>query len=692
MFYSYYRFENYQNKYSVEEISTTIKVLSHDKTTEYYSTYICTNENTDKFLVYFPKEIEVEIGQLFYAKTIFEKPSGMRNRGGFDYAKYLYSQDIYGILKVESDKDIFLKELPKFNIANEIRGSIINFFKKVLPKNEVGIMLGMIIGNTSYINENIKNDFKISGITHLLAVSGSNITYIILFTKFLFNKLVGKKVSNYIVIIFLIIFMLVVGCSPSVVRATIMGVIIIIAEILSKKSNVYASLSITALIMLLYNPLTIYDIGFVLSFGGTLGIVLFYERIKNAIINRYSIENRFVIPVIETFAVTISAQIVLTPIMCYTFNTFSLFLIIVNILIVPISGVLTIMGFVTYLIGIIYFPIGKLVSYSIFIIIRAIIIIAHLFSKIPFSSLIVITPKIYWVILYYLIIYMIVFKNDNKIFRCILCVIIALCIIIEQFPNKCLEINFIDVGQGDCTYIETRNKKVILIDGGGSESSDYDVGENILLPYILDRQKMKIDLIIVSHMHEDHLEGLLTIIEKIDVGKIIIGQSNNTELYKKLINISANKGIKIETVYTGETICIDDVKIEVIYPQKNHQIDKNENNNSLILKLMYENVSVLFTGDIEKEGEEKINGNINADILKVAHHGSKTSSTEKFINGVKPQISVIGVGEGNKFNHPSFEVIERLKKNNSIIYRTDENGEITIKIKNEKIYINNLIK
>lgn len=692
MFYSNYRLETYQNKYHSGEINTTIKILSLNKDTEYYSAYICKNKNADRFIIYFPKEIEVEIGQVFYVKATFEKPTEMRNRGGFNYAKYLYSQNICGILEIESEKDIFLKELPKFNIVNEIRESIINVFEKIFPRNDVGIMLGMIIGDTSYITEETKNNFKNAGITHLLAVSGSNITYIIIFTKFLFDKLIGRKNSNYVVIIFLIIFMLVAGSSPSVVRATIMGIIIIIAEMISKKTNIYASLSASALIILIYNPLSIFDIGFILSFGGTIGIVLFYEKINAWIINRFSVKNSILIFIVETLSVTLSAQIVLTPIICYAFNTISFISILVNILIVPISGILTILGLITYIIGIIYFPVAKFFGYSIFIIIRIITNVAHMFSKVPFSCILVITPKIYWIIIYYLIIYKFIFKVRNRVMNSFLYILIIICIFIELLPHDYLEINFVDVGQGDCTYIETRSGKNILIDGGGSENSDYDVGENILLPYILDRQKMKIDLMIISHMHEDHIEGLITIIETIKVERIIIGQCNNNDLHKKLLDVSSKKGIKTETVFAGETIYIDDIKIDVLYPSKNTKIDENENNNSLILKLIYENVSVLFTGDIEKESEEKISRNINADILKVAHHGSKTSSSEKFINRVNPQICLIGVGRNNKFGHPNFEVIERLKNNDSIIYRTDESGEINIKIKEDKIYINTLIK
>lgn len=693
MFYASIRYEAFNSKYIEGDMNTIIKILKLDSKKEQYSTYICKNEFQDKFLIYVSNEIRINIGDKFYVKGLFEKPEGMRNRGGFDYSQYLYSKNIYGILRINDDSEINLIKKSNGMIINKIQESIYNILGRVFPENELGIILGMLIGDTSCVSDDIQDDFKDSGISHLLAVSGSNINYIILFSKFAFSKIVGKKISNYLVIIFIIIFILVSGASSSVVRAGIMGIIIILADIFAKKSNVHSSIAVSAFLILIYNPLIIFDIGFVLSFAGTFGIVFLYEKIQEIFITNFEIKNKILIYIFETLGVTLSAQIILLPIMMYTFNSISTLSIITNIIVVPFTGILTILGFVIYVSGLIFFPLAKFLSYIVFVLAKLIITIARIFADFKYSTILIFTPKILWIIIYYLLIYKFVKRIKNKFINYFLIFLTVIVLLIEAWPCNYVKINFVDVGQGDCTYIETKNKKTILIDGGGSENSDYNVGEKILLPYLLDRGKMKIDLIIISHMHEDHVEGLLPVIENMKVGKILIGPvKEKAKLYEEFMNIVSKRGISIETVYAGDVITIDDITIDILYPNKQKKIDDNENNNSLVFKLNYFDMSVLFTGDIEKEVEDKLEKNIAANILKVPHHGSNTSSTEVFIQKVKPQLSIISVGDKNKFGHPNQDVVNRLKMNDSIIYRTDIYGEIMIKLYKNKMKINTLIK
>ncbi len=686
--WGHFKFQNFKSKYSDGQVDMKVKIIKLNAEKEYYKVYVCKNEKKDKFLIYIPNEYNAKIGDLLYVKATFEKPSVAKNRGAFDYSKYLYSQNIYGVLKIKSLDEIYYIDNSGTNYIHKIQESIENILGRCFPQDELGIILGMTIGDTSYITEETKTSFKLDGISHLLAVSGSNVSFIILFSKFLLDRILGKKISNYFVIFFIIIFMLVSGASASVVRAAIMGIVVVLADILARKSNVYASICISALIILIYNPLTIFDTGFILSFGGTLGIVLLYEKIKTTLLEKLKAKNKILIYIIDTLSVTLSSQIILLPIMMYYFNSISLVSILVNLLVVPISGVLTILGFSVYISGLISIKFAQVLSYSTYVLIRLIINIANAFSRFKYASIIVPTPKLIWIISYYLCIYKIFYKFKNKLWNYILYSLIAISILIETIPVNYLSINFVDVGQGDCTYIETKNKRSILIDGGGSENSDYDVGEKVLLPYILDRGKSKIDLIIISHFHEDHMEGLLTIMENLKVGKIVIGPANeDTTLYKEFVSITKEKNIVVESVRAGDSIKIDDAKFEVLYPNKDEKINENENNNSLVLKLKYYNTSMLFTGDMESEVEEKITSNVKANILKVAHHGSKTSSEDTFIERVKPQIALIGVGKNNKFGHPNEEVLKRLEENSDIIFRTDICGEIMMKLYKNNIKI-----
>ena len=252
---------------------------------------------------------------------------------------------------------------------------------------------------------------------------------------------------------------------------------------------------------------------------------------------------------------------------------------------------------------------------------------------------------------------------------------------------------------GDSCLIVTPKNKKILIDGGGSERGSSNIGEKTLLPYLLNRKVSKLDYAIISHFDSDHCEGVLYVMQKIKVENVIIGKQFETcENYKEFIKIVKQKNIRVISVEKGKKVNIEkDMYFNVIWPDSNNIVNENKlNNNSLVFKMNYKSISALFTGDIEKIAEEKIILNIKEElkstIIKVAHHGSKTSSTEKFIEKVKPKIALIGVGENNTFGHPSNITIETLEKAGTKIYRTDQMGEIILKInKKGKIKISNKI-
>ncbi len=247
------------------------------------------------------------------------------------------------------------------------------------------------------------------------------------------------------------------------------------------------------------------------------------------------------------------------------------------------------------------------------------------------------------------------------------------------------------MGQGDCCFITTNTYKNILIDSGGS--NDYDVGKNTLLPYLLDRNIKKLDYVFISHFDIDHCNGLIEVMQNIPIYNLVIAKQAYISLeYKNIIEIANKKQISITACKTGDIVKIDNDNImEILYVNKN---STDLNNGSIVCKFAYKDFSMLFTGDIEKQTEAKIvelyknTKKLKSNILKVAHHGSKTSSTQEFLNLVQPQIAVIGVGENNTFGHPNIEVLERLKNIKAQVYRTDKMGEIIFSInKKDKISI-----
>ena len=240
---------------------------------------------------------------------------------------------------------------------------------------------------------------------------------------------------------------------------------------------------------------------------------------------------------------------------------------------------------------------------------------------------------------------------------------------------------------GDSTLIITPKQKKVLIDGGGGlNRENYDVGESVLLPYLLDRNINCLDYVFISHFDTDHSLGCAKIIENLTVSNLILNkQLEENDIYKHIVSIAKQKKVNLIYVKAGDVITLNGVKIKILHPQEKLIAENSINNNSIVFKLEYKSFSILFTGDIENIAEEVIlskNINLKADILKVAHHGSKTSSSQRFIEAVSPKIALIGVGKNNMFGHPNREVIETLQSYGTKIYRTDECGEISITVNN----------
>ena len=698
-----------------------IKVLNIENKKESKNIYLYLRINKKS-------DVLLEYGDIISFKGEFQEPSKKRNYGGFDYKNYLKTLKIYGTVKCESYNVL---EKNKGNIlisfTNKISNSVKEKIYDLLDKREANLLIGLLLGDDDNIDDDIEESFKISSLSHILAVSGMQVTYIITAMYFIFNNLLGKRKTKIVIIIILIFYTILTGFSPSIVRASIMGILIMGAGLFYRKNDIWSSIAISLLLMLIYNPFLITNVGLQLSYLGTIGIILLnktFLRIFNKIRFEKYILNRKIInivsKIIEILTVTISASVAVFPIMLYNFNLFGTYFLITNLLASIIIGPITIFGTVIVIISFVFLKIGKLLSVILEISLNTLVFISN-FSKLPFSKIYITTPKISMIIFYYVLIIFFnyiykIYNNRNlsltqirfrnlialykykikeiynnkksrKKFISIL-ILIVFCFNIYNFfiIKRELKIYFVDVGQGDSTFIVTPKNETILIDGGGSLGTDFDVGESTLLPYILDRGYKKIDLMFVSHFDQDHIGGLFKILEELKVEKVCISkQEEDSENYQKFLNIVKEKNIQVLVVKIGDKIVLDNnLYFNVLWP-KDKQVEENKlNNNAIVMKLNYNNFSMLFTGDIEKKAEEEIletykNSKIlESDILKVAHHGSKTSTTDEFLSRVKPKIALIGVGKDNMFNHPSNTTIEKLEKMDIKIYRTDLNAEISI--------------
>lgn len=675
--------ENKYSKISDMPIKEMVTIISDIQEKEYKK--VCTAKivrNNKKILINIKMSQDIpsmKYGDSLYIEGEFKQPEEARNYKGYNYKQYLETKKIIGTVELEKAKILkssngsFIHNIQKY-IKDTINGT--------LTDEEGNLLLAILLGDKDKLSEDIQESFKTSNLSHMLAVSGAHVSYIILgLTYVLQNSIIGKKNGKIVCIFFLLVFMAITNFTPSVTRACIMAVLTLFSGIIYRKSDVYTNISVAALITLIFNPYSLLDLGFQLSYGGTIGIIIFIKRIQE------KKSNSKVINYIKQMAlVSIYANIIIIPIMMYHFNTVSFTFIISNIMASPILGIIVITGFLFIIASITVKPLTRLIAIFIKPILSILIKISQICSKLPFSNILVVTPYMFNVISYYaIILYCIKSKKNNKckIIICLLIVLILINFIIYIFPQK-LRIFFIDVGQGDSTLIITPDKKTVLIDGGGSDS--FDVGEKVLLPYLLDRRILKVDYVLISHFDTDHCGGILTIMEKVKVKNIIISeQAEHSENYERFKKLMIHKKIRLIEVKKGDKIKIGRYsEFKILFPTSRLLSENPLNNNSIVAQFNYNNFKMLFTGDIEKLAEQQIlkteKAEIRADILKVAHHGSKTSSIPEFIKAVRPKIALIGVGKNNTFGHPNQQTIKNLENIKCRIYRTDLQGEIIIKI------------
>ena len=426
-----------------KNVKTYATVVSEPKETEYYYSYEVKVQDK-KFLMYVKKNslAKIEYGAQILLEGEYIEPQEARNYKGFNYKEYLKTKKIYGSFKAE--KYTIIKE-NNVNIfiqySNKIRNKIIEVTKEILSDETEGLMIGILIGENTEISEEITENFSKSSLSHIVAISGSHITYIVIGLSFILTKSKIPKKGIYIItIIGLIFFMFITRFSTTVVRACVMGIIMLFSKIAYRKLDVLNSIAVSMLIILLDNPFAINDIGLQLSYLGTLGIVFLNLPILK-FLKKYINEK-----LAEILSVTLSAQIAVLPITIINFNTISTVFIISNLLAIPISGIITIYGYANVFLGMAFIELGKIFGKILNLLTNLLIWIAEITAKVPFASVVVTTPNIISVTVYYVLLWSIWKKKYRKIVVCVCLVIWIICNILIIIPQN-LTIHFIDVGQ-----------------------------------------------------------------------------------------------------------------------------------------------------------------------------------------------------------------------------------------------------
>lgn len=623
-------------------------------------------KNKEKLIVnyYFKEEIEKKnyqanyhLGDYVKVEGELIKPKSSTSKYNFNYKKYLYHKNIFFIINTQ--------KLTKIKDNKNVYYNIKNIMTNLTNKN--AYLKTFILGDKSLLSTKITTSYQENGISHLFAISGMHITLLSsLITKVLKKLKLSENKCYYITSTILIIYLFLVGLSPSILRGVLFYLLFTLNKIYYfyiKPVNLFL---LTTSIALLINYNYIYDIGFLYSFTISLSLIL---------TTKYITSNNYLIGLLKTSIISFLVSI---PISLYNFYQINILSILYNLFFVPY-------------VSIIVFPI-TLITVFIPLLLPIYEILIKILETISLtiSSIKILTPifpRVHIIIylLYYILIIIFIKGLVTKNKKLFLPLLLLLTIhYLSPYLNQGLSVEIIDVGQGDSLLITLKNKTVLIDTGGKLKQKQEDwqktnksssIVKNTTIPLLKSNGLRKLDTLIITHGDADHMGEAIDLVENFKVESVIFNCGTYNYLEKKLINVLEKKDINYYSCI--KELNIDKYKFQFLTTK----IYDNENDNSNVIYLNYDNYKFLFMGDAginrEKDILEKYDFS-NIDFLKVGHHGSNTSSSEDFINIINPKYSIISVGENNRYNHPKDSVLDTLKS--SKIYRTDLDGSIEIKI------------
>ena len=618
-----------------------------------------------------------------------------RNPGEFDYGRYLTLNDIQGIATIAAPDDFVVTKESVVSSFNAFVGSMQRSLYGILDRyhspEQASFLKGVILGYRADLSNEIKQSFMNTGTIHILAVSGSNVAVIVLIIYSMFGFLrLPKRLSGGATIIGIVLFMFITGASPSVVRATIMASVLLMGSVFERKTDVYNSLCVAALFILLLDTNALFDVGFQLSFAAVLSIVYIYPILKKLIdlIPERFEEIKAVDYVLKLFAVSLAAQIGTLPFTAYYFGRVSLVALLANLIVVPLSGLNVLLGVATIAFSSISPFIATCYSTLNSIAIDFLLGFVRVAGNAPYAYVETAQFGQIHALLYYAIIAVLLHLTSPKIVKWgmiaslgLLSFILAISIV--QNKTGILKMTVLDVGQGDAILVESPHHKLILIDAGPKQFN-YDAGERTIVPYCSRNGIKKLDAMILTHSHSDHIGGMPYIMDHVNVLSFMpSGFEAHSSLFRKVKETVRRDGISERDVQRGECISLDpNIRLYVLHPRSPEDIHKSLNNTSVVVKLVYGRCSALLVGDAENESEAKMCGRygdfLASTVLKVGHHGSRTSSSGLFLQKVRPVVAMVSVGNRNKFGHPSEETLARLVRFGSKVYRTDKEGAIVL--------------
>ncbi len=631
------------------------------------------------------------------------KVSVARNPGEFNMKVYYELNGIVGRIYVDRREQIISSRHAvgfglRRSLVEPVRSYIRSSVMKFMAGDEAELARAMLIGERAGINDVIKDRFTNSGTVHILSVSGLHIGFVTGILM-IFASLIRlpRRYRFFVIAPCLLFYALVVGTVPSVTRAVLMAIVVLFGLFLQRRSNILNSLGFAALVILTVSPSQLFSPGFQLSFSAVLSIAFFYDRIIALIRKRIPAlaERPLLNSIVSLSVLTAAATLGTVPLTVYYFNKVSLISIAANLVIVPLAGIFTTMSFAFVFLSLISSSAASIYGAASQLIGFSILQINSILGSLGLSSARIAEPGFTFVVLYlFWLVSVAAFGRDSLLKKGVIAVLLGSNLLlfsslIHYTPKA--KVFVLDVGQGDAIYVELPNGRNMLVDSG-LKFGNYDSGERVILPFLERRGIKRLDYFVITHLHSDHIGGAASVLRKLKVGRFIYSdQASSSGTWERTIASVKALCIPHEKAVAGLIMDSGAVqRVYVLHPNSRYvgkggtSYRTRLNNGSIVLKVCVGAESVLLAGDIEGPVEHDLAGRfgtfLRSAVYKAAHHGGRTSSTEEFLAEVQPAYAAVSVGAGNRFGHPSPEVLESYQRRGIRTMRTDSLGAICFNV------------
>ena len=636
-----------------------------------------------------PATVEVDYGDRVQMRAVLRRPASAGNPGAFDYRDHLRRQGITAIATVSYPRHVSViarRQLnPFLRLAAGVRARVAEGLRATLTPERAGVMTGLVFGERQDLSPELEDAFRRAGVTHLLAVSGLHVGFVATTGWRLLRALRVPRAASALAGAALVwLYVLATGARPPAVRAGVGTTLGLLASAVGRERDLASALALAALVLMLQNPLVLFDVSFQLTFAATAGILLAYGPLCQAMA-------KLPRALAGAVAVTAGAQLGVTPLLAYYFQEVSLVGFAASLIGAPLTGALVPLGLAAGLLFHVWPGGTQLLAAVVNWGLEALLAATAGFARLPWAVVSVPKPAS-WAIAVWWVLAAVALRwselaprwRRGLLWACTL--IVAATWSAAALVPRPLEMLVLDVGQGDAILIRTPAGVTALVDGGGRRVLEgnevFNAGKDVVLPFLRREGVRRVDVVVVTHPHDDHLAGLLPVLSGVPVGLVVDnGHGGSTPLWDEYLAIIRERGLARRIVQAGQSIVLDgQTVLEVLHPPSVPLAGAGDglNDNSIVLRLRYGRTAVLLTGDLDVAGQEhllKIGADLRADVVKVPHHGSRLSLVSEFYAATGAAAAVISVG-ANTYGQPHPDVLAVLEQLGISIYRTDVHGAL----------------